>query len=198
MKLKAWGVAVVALAMTSIGMRAQAADVGGTPYAVVNNWSGFYVGANLGFAHGTVNVSSNFLGFSHNDAFSDSQFTAGLLAGYNWQTGNRLWGIEGDINLNSGSLGSVRGRYGVVMGDWLYYGTAGIGFNDAASALVVGGGLETKINSHLAVGVEGLFYWFPDIASVNTGFASVSASADVFAVRGRLTYQLDVGRDILK
>jgi outer membrane immunogenic protein len=205
MKIKAWVLGAVALAMTGSAVPVQAAEFGGgTPYAVVNNWAGFYVGGNLGFAHTTVNVSESiccFFGGSFGGTFSgsDNNFTGGVLAGYNWQSGNRLWGIEGDINdLNGGTIGSIRGRYGVIYGDWLYYGTAGIGLTDNATGLVVGGGAETKINSRLSAGVEGLFYWFPDIVDSNFGFASVKADAEVFSVRARFTYQFDVARDFLK
>jgi outer membrane immunogenic protein len=202
MKIKATVLGVAALAMTSIAVPVQAADYG---YAAVNNWSGLYIGGNLGFAHTNVNVSVSICCFfgGFGDTFSgsgsDNNFTGGALAGYNWQSGNRLWGIEGDINdLNGGTLASLRGRYGVISGDWLYYGTAGIGFTDNATGLVVGGGMETKINPRLAAGVEGLFYWFPDIVDSNFGFASVKADAEVFTVRARLTYQLDLSRDFLK
>ena len=60
----------------------------------------------------------------------DTKFTGGLLAGYNWQYGNQVYGIEGDINFLSDFdfLASIRGRYGVIYNDWLYYGTAGVSF----------------------------------------------------------------------
>jgi outer membrane immunogenic protein len=205
MKIKAWVLGAAALAMTGIAVPVQAADFGGgTPYVGVNNWSGFYVGTNLGFAHTTVNVSAQvccfgggFLGGSFSG--SDTQFTIGALAGYNWQSGNRVWGIEGDINdVGGGTLGSIRGRYGFVSDGWLYYGTAGVGFTDSATGLAVGGGAETKIGHNLSAGVEGLFYWFPDVADANFTFGSVKADAEVFSVRARLTYHFDGSRDFLK
>jgi outer membrane immunogenic protein len=205
MKIKAWVLGAIALAMTGVATQAQADGIGGGGgYAVVNNWAGFYVGANLGFAHTTVNVSEQvccigggFLGGGFSG--SDTQFTIGALAGYNWQSGNRVWGVEGDINdVGGGTLGSIRGRYGMVYGDWLYYGTAGVGFTDSATGLAVGAGAETKIGHNLSAGVEGLFYWFPDVADANFGFASVKADAEVFSVRARLTYHFDGSRDFFK
>jgi len=210
MKIKMRVLAVVALAMTSIAVRVQAADFGGwVPYAVVNNWAGFYVGTNLGFTHtnADVTVGNGFFGVTGSG--SDTQFNGGLLAGYNWQSGDRVWGIEGDINGLSDwdFIASIRGRYGVIYGNWLYYGTAGVGFIDSGGSIsvpgffnfnginpvgvVVGGGAETKINSHLAAGVEGLFYWFPDDTQ-NVGFGTtVKTSVDVFSIRARFTYQFD-------
>jgi outer membrane immunogenic protein len=217
MKIKTWVLGAAALAMAGIAAQAQAADMGGTPYAAVNNWSGFYVGANLGFTHTNADVTFSALGYINGKvSASDTQFNGGLLAGYNWQSGDRVWGIEGDISgLSDWSyLASIRGRYGVIYGNWLYYGTAGVGFVDSGGSisvpgffnfnginptgLVVGGGAETKINSRLAAGVEGLFYWFPDDTQ-NVGLGtSVKTSVDVFSIRARLTYQLDGSQDFLK
>jgi len=201
MKIKTWVLAVAALAMTSVAGRA--ADLGGTPYAAVN-WSGFYIGANLGYAHTSVDVSASVCcfgggAFGVEGSASDNNFTIGGIAGYNWQSGNRVWGIEGDINdLNGSTLGSIRGRYGFVSDGWLYYGTAGLGFTDSSTGLAVGGGAETKIGHNLSAGVEGLFYWFPDVVDENFGFGSVKADANVLAVRARLTYHFDGSRDFLK
>jgi outer membrane immunogenic protein len=215
MKIKTWALGAAALAMASIAGQVRAADFGsGTPYAVINNWAGFYAGANLGFAHTNADVSVSAFGLTVTGSGSDTKFTGGLLAGYNWQSGDRVWGIEGDINALSdwNYLASIRARYGLIYGNWLYYGTIGVGFIDSGSSiaapgfsfngfnsagLAVGGGAETKINSHLSAGVEGLFYWFPDDTQ-NVGFASVKTSVDVIAVRARLTYQFDGSRDFLK
>src|SRR5215470_17859000 len=146
MKIKAWVMAAAALAMTSVAVPVQAADMGGTPYVAVNNWSGFYAGATIGFSHTSADVSiSPCLGFACSISASDTQFTGGLIAGYNWQNGNQIWGIEGDISGLSDwdYIGSIRARYGVISGNWLYYGTAGVAF----------------INSGGSVSVPGVFNW---------------------------------------
>ena len=107
---------------------------------------------------------------------SGSQFGIGLIAGYNWQNGNQVFGLETDIDLPSGYdyFGTLRGRYGVVSGNWLYYGTAGLSFTSAPGSgyagyngfsgigYIVGAGAETKINSRLAAGFEALYYGFTD------------------------------------
>jgi outer membrane immunogenic protein len=207
MKIKTWVMGAVALVMTGIAAQVQAEGIGGR-YAVVNDWSGFYAGATVGFTHTNVNVS--FGGFSA--SASDTQFTGGILAGYNWQNGDHVWGVEADIGGLSDwdSVGSIRARYGVISGNWLYYGTAGVAFIDSGTSisgpgfnfsgpnwvgLAVGAGAETKINSHLAAGVEGIFYWFPDD---NVGFSNAKANVDVLSIRARLTYRFDGSQDFLK
>jgi opacity protein-like surface antigen len=216
MKIKAWVLGAAALATASIAGQVQAADfgAGAPPYAVVNNWAGFYFGANLGFTHTNADVTVSVPGFALTGSGSDTQFTGGLLAGYNWQSGDRVWGIEADISGLSDwdYIGSIRARYGLIYGNWLYYGTIGVGFIDSGGSisapgfsyngysnagLAVGGGAETKINSRLAAGVEGIFYWFPDDTQNVLG-TSIKTNVDVISIRARLTYQLDGSRDFLK
>ncbi len=199
MKFRASILAGAALG-AACAMQAQAADLGDVPYAVVNNWAGPYVGGTLGFidANATVSVA----GFSVSG--SGSQFGIGLLAGYNWQHGNQVFGIETDIDLPSGFdyIGTLRGRYGIVNGNWLLYGTAGLSFAGSGSSsgpgwsysysnvgYVVGAGAETKINSHFTAGFEALYYGFAD-QSQNIWGWNVTTSVDAFAVRGRVTYKI--------
>jgi outer membrane immunogenic protein len=84
------------------------------PFAVaVYNWSGFYVGGNLGGAWGDFDANTttvfspigyfattsppaiNAVGAQHIHA---SGFTGGGQAGYNWQAGSIVYGIEVDID----------------------------------------------------------------------------------------------------
>ncbi|MBI4724430.1 MAG: porin family protein [Rhodomicrobium sp.] len=214
MKIKAGIFAAVALAITSLAARVQAGDLRDVPYVGVSNWSGYYVGGSLGFERASIDMSTSIAGIPISGSGSDTQLTLGFLAGYNWQQGNRVWGIEGDINPLSGFdyLASIRGRYGVIHNNWLYYGTAGIGFVDSGGSvsvagyrydsysgagLVIGAGAETKINSRLSAGVEGLFYIFAE-DSQNLMGLTVNTDVDVFTIRGRLTYQLDTPSDLLK
>jgi outer membrane immunogenic protein len=200
MKIRASVFAGIALGAVC-AVQAQAADLGGGSYAVVNNWAGPYVGGTLGFVDATATVSM--AGYSVSG--SGSQFGIGLIAGYNWQNGNQVFGIETDIDLPSGYdyFGTLRGRYGVVSGNWLYYGTAGLSFTSAPGAgyggynysgfsgigYIVGAGAETKINSRLAAGFEALYYGFMDDTQ-NFGGYSIKTSVDALAVRGRITYQI--------
>jgi outer membrane immunogenic protein len=205
--MKNWVSLFAGIALSAVcAAQAQAADLGGGgSYAVVNNWAGPYVGGTLGFVDANATVSANLPGFGTvGVSGSGSQFGIGLIAGYNWQRGNQVFGIETDIDLPSGFdyFGTLRGRYGLVSGNWLYYGTAGLSFTSAGGTgypgysgyssigYIVGAGAETKINSHLAAGFEALYYGFTD-DSQTVGPLTVKTSVDAFAVRGRITYQFD-------
>ena len=204
MKIRASVFAGIALGAVC-AVQAQAADLGGGSYAVVNNWAGPYVGGTLGFvdATSTFSVSPTPIG-PISLSGSGSQFGIGLIAGYNWQNGNQVFGLETDIDLPSGFdyFGTLRGRYGVVNGNWLYYGTAGLSFTSAGGSsgyynysgfsgigYIVGAGAETKINSRLAAGFEALYYGFMDDTQNFMG-STITTSVDAFAVRGRITYQI--------
>lgn len=85
--------AVAALAVTAMASAANAADIGGYDRAPVRmstyNWQGLYLGGNLGYQWGKVTNSS----------VSPSGFMGGLQLGYNWQTGQIVYGLETDIGL---------------------------------------------------------------------------------------------------
>jgi outer membrane immunogenic protein len=112
-----WALASI-ISITSVGT-AMAADMAvkapPQPAAVTYNWTGFYIGGNVGGAwndsRDDVYPTGCFLtgvacggGVANNPLRSDSVrlsgsgFTGGGQAGYNWQAGKWLFGIEGDIN----------------------------------------------------------------------------------------------------
>ena len=89
---------------------AGASDVPGGTY----NWTGFYVGLNLGAAVNdtpyTVSPSGSFSGSAYapsNSLRTDSAnitggaFTGGAQFGYNYQSGSEVLGLETDFNYNS-------------------------------------------------------------------------------------------------
>ena len=116
------------------------------------NWSGFYVGANFGGAwtNGSLNIpGNNFYG-------GITEFIGGVQAGYNFQAGHLLFGIEGDFDwasfnhpaLSAPTLGSVShrwistvaGRVGLVDDRWLVFAKLGGGWvhSDAAVNVIPG------------------------------------------------------------
>ena len=117
------------------------APVNKTPIAAPPyNWSGFYVGANFGggWTNGSLNIpGNNFYG-------GITEFIGGVQAGYNFQAGHLLFGIEGDIDWASfnhpalpvPTLGSVSnrwmstvgGRVGLVNDRWLVFAKLGGGW----------------------------------------------------------------------
>lgn len=115
--------------------------------ASVYDWSGVYLGlqAGYGWADADVTIFTNppLVG----TADLDGAF-AGALAGYNFQSGNFVFGVEGDINKSWIELdddgdaeidwfGSVRGRVGYAWDRTLLFGTAGIAFAHGEVSTVV-------------------------------------------------------------
>jgi outer membrane immunogenic protein len=97
--------------LASIGTSAMAADLGGgrrsglpppafEPRLNIERWTGFYMGATIGggFAGGT-GISGDF-----GNARSDNRGWLGtVMAGYNWQIGRTVLGLETDVG--TGNLG---------------------------------------------------------------------------------------------
>lgn len=87
------------------------------PAPVVMNWTGFYVGGNVGWARTKSDYTSvmdpgtgfftagsrNFIGAAGTGSASDNGFTGGGQVGYNYQWGAVVLGIEADINALSGT-----------------------------------------------------------------------------------------------
>jgi outer membrane immunogenic protein len=150
---------------------------------------------------------------------NDTELLGGVQAGYNWQVGSWVLGIEGDFNFaeNINYLASARGRLGWALGDWLFYGTGGVAFIDSDNdfvvvsaedglvgftngksdaGFVVGGGIDYKITPHLSLGLEGLYY---DFGSETTRFSTgneafvLEEDQDFAAVRARLNYHFNSG-----
>jgi outer membrane immunogenic protein len=113
----------------------------------MDNWSGFYVGAELGYIWGDADTSYN--DGSTNLTQNVDGFAGGFYGGYNWLTsGNVLFGVEADLNLVGGDdtgfnsaahevrlennwEGSIRLRSGMVVGDvWMPYLTGGFAWTD--------------------------------------------------------------------
>jgi outer membrane immunogenic protein len=112
--MQSWGGFMVAkfmLATALLGASsiANAADIKlkapAAPVATAYNWTGFYIGANAGYGAGggskdTVGGQFIFPGsppFSSGVTIAPSGFFAGGQAGYNWQTGRTVFGLEADI-----------------------------------------------------------------------------------------------------
>ncbi|MGY2902641.1 outer membrane protein [Bradyrhizobium sp. URHC0002] len=100
---------ISALAFSS--MAASAADMAmrtKAPPIVVDpsyNWSGFYIGGNVGYGWGDADTSFNplpsaaaFVNLAPTTLAPDPQgVVGGVQAGYNWQAGKFVFGLEADI-----------------------------------------------------------------------------------------------------
>ncbi|MDB5544479.1 MAG: outer rane autotransporter barrel domain protein [Hyphomicrobiales bacterium] len=122
----------------------------------VSSWAGFYAGTF--FAGSSTRFDSSSLGASR--SVSKSSHAAGLLAGYNFQSGAYIFGIEGDISQNyakgenagTGALvphsalslqtAHLRGRLGYDMGAFLPFVAGGLSYFE--SAISVPAGIDIK------------------------------------------------------
>jgi outer membrane immunogenic protein len=127
------------MALLGLAASAEAADLYAprAPYTVnapLNSfsWAGPYIGGNLGYEWGSVS----------NNPTKPSGFTGGVQAGYNWQRGPWVFGVEGDIEATAANdtfapwkfsnpwFGTLRGRAGYAISNVLFYGTGGLAFGE--------------------------------------------------------------------
>ena len=107
------------------------------------NWSGFYAGLNLGYGWGKVT----------NTGVNPSGILGGGQVGYNWQSGQFVFGAEADLQGSSANdtfapwkfsnpwFGTLRGRAGYAFNNILLYGTLGLAYGNLRGEL--GGAAET-------------------------------------------------------
>jgi outer membrane immunogenic protein len=160
---------VAALALLAVPFAAQAADVPiKAPYykgqhSVVSyyNWTGFYAGVNAGYGFGTSTWS-----LLPATNIKPKGFLAGGTAGYNWQSGAIVYGVEGDFDwsdvkgsvacagvlsceTSSSWLATFRGRVGYAFDRWLPYITAGGAYGSVkASASLPAAGISASSSSN--------------------------------------------------
>lgn len=149
------GLVAMATAASAADMRVKAPRA---PAAVaeVYNWTGFYIGGQVGGAWADYrydNISLTNERVSH----SASSVVGGGHAGYNWQINQIVLGIEAEASaadLNGSSISAVNpvvsysskidwyatvvGRFGFAFGRAMIYGTGGVAFADIRSSGVNG------------------------------------------------------------
>lgn len=167
-----YNVLTLLAAALSLGL-AQAASAVDMPAPVkapvaapVYNWTGFYIGGNIGHGWGKSDnaFADAVTGFGTVPMGSDTTnvngVIGGLQAGYNWQTGSFVFGLETDVQLSgqkgSGAaicpaascgpggtvthterltwFGTTRGRLGWAFDRWLIYGTGGLAYGTVESS----------------------------------------------------------------
>ena len=179
------------LAVAIATVSAQAADLPRgqyRPYApppamAAYSWMGPYIGANLGYQWGETT----------NNPTEPSGIAGGLQAGYNFQTGQFVFGGEADIQLSGADdtfapwkfsnpwFGTVRGRAGVAMNNILFYATGGLAYgnlrgeigglseNRTALGWTVGAGMEVGLTQNWSAKVEYLYIDLTDRNYTVTG-----------------------------
>jgi opacity protein-like surface antigen len=162
---KTWLSTVAAVALLVASSAAFAADLGRPAPAAapiimpIYNWTGFYIGANLGGAWANGTLTDNFTGASFSGTHSG--VIGGGTLGYNWQVSpNFVVGFEGTFDGTSigntsnivtvpilgtptaiqGSIGTnwvatLAARFGIAVNNVLYYAKGGGGWADNSASL---------------------------------------------------------------
>jgi outer membrane immunogenic protein len=167
---------VAATALTASAALAADLPRGPVPYYSTNqaaafNWAGWYAGVNAGYETGRVYGSlANITGFA-----------GGLQGGYNWQSGQFVFGGETDLQLSGADdtfapwkfsnpwFGTMRARAGVAMNNILFFGTLGLAYGDVKAenlgnnethtslGWTGGAGMEVGFTPHWSAKVEYLY-----------------------------------------
>ena len=183
------------------------------------NWSGLYVGVNFGggWSNGSLNIPGN------NLYGGLSEFIGGVQAGYNFQAGHFLFGVEGDFDgaafahpvLPAPTLGfvdqhwisTVAGRVGVVNDRWLVFGKLGGGWVNSNATLnfpgTVWNGSSTSSGWLAGAGIEYGFkshwtvkleYDYLGISNWNSPtLPSVALNRDLQMVKAGINYKFESG-----
>lgn len=175
-----------AAALMAFGATANAADLPARAYtkapvvAPVYDWSGFYIGGHVGYGggHEHDNLSTTLVA-AQIDRFSVDGVIGGVHAGYNWQAGHFVFGLEGDfdgsgikgrasfergpyvgtLSFNNDWQASIRARAGYAADNWLLYVTGGAAFAGVKSTLDIVDDVQSSASRTLTgwtigVGVE--------------------------------------------
>jgi outer membrane immunogenic protein len=207
---------LIMLAANALAGAAAAADLGTRypqqPYVKAPlytppfSWTGFYLGLNGGGGWGSST-------WDRTGSFDLSGGVIGGTAGFNWQTGPAVFGLEGDMDWSGVSgttvagcaagcttkndwLGTARGRAGYAFDRFLPYITGGLAFGDIrASTPGFAGASQTNLGWTIGAGVEAAIvgnwsakaeYLHVDLGSFNCGLSCGPTSTDNVSLREEL------------
>ncbi|UPJ73952.1 outer membrane protein [Bradyrhizobium sp. 187] len=200
-------VGAAALAAVGWTASAEAADLNyrqRAPYTVnqplnAYSWAGPYLGGNLGYEWGSVN----------NNPAKPSGFVGGVQAGYNFQNGPWVFGVEGDIQAAGADdtfapwkfsnpwFGTLRGRAGYAFSNVLFYGTAGLAFGElraqtfgwteshTSAGWTIGAGAEVMFAPNWSAKLE---YLYIDLSTSQFAITGVSNGYSASVVRAGVNY----------
>jgi outer membrane immunogenic protein len=168
---------IAAAVLLAIPLAAQAADLPAPSYKApsyvapsYSSWSGFYLGANLGYGFGSSTWDVPTVSNSPKGAL------AGVTLGYNIQTGTWVWGVEGDYDFSTMKasvtcgvgtcetsntwLATARARLGYAgWNNFLPYITGGAAFgNIKATNSTLSSATGTKVGWTVGLGVEYMLF----------------------------------------
>jgi outer membrane immunogenic protein len=201
-------VAALALSAAGLSTSAGAADLygSGAPLTVndtlyrSDSWARPYLGVNLGYAWGSV----------ANNPAKPSGFVGGVQAGYNWQSGSFVFGLEGDIQATAAEetfapwkfsnpwFGTVRGRAGYAFNNVLFFGTGGLAFGELRATTfglteshtnagwTLGAGAEMGLDRNWSAKIE---YLYVDLANSNFVITGASNGYRFGLIRAGVNYR---------
>jgi outer membrane immunogenic protein len=195
-----------ALLVTVAAGTASAADIPRPSYYTATaplsaySWTGPYLGGNLGYAWGTTS----------NNPTRPSGFAGGVGGGYNRQIGQFVFGAEADIALSGATdtfapwkfsnpwFGTLRGRAGYAVSNFLIYGTAGVAFGELQAQTIgllsenhtnvgwtAGAGIEAGFAANWSAKIE---YLFVDLASSTFAVTGTSNGLSTSLFRTGVNY----------
>lgn len=204
------GLVVGAAALVAAGwtVSAEAADLNygqRAPYTVnqplnAYSWAGPYLGGNIGYEWGSVD----------NNPSKPSGFVGGVQAGYNFQNGPFVFGVEGDIQATGAEdtfapwkfsnpwFGTLRGRAGYAFSNVLFYGTAGLAFGElrgqtfgwseshTTAGWTIGAGAEVGLAPNWSAKLE---YLYIDLSTSQFAITGVSNGYSASVVRAGVNYR---------
>ncbi|AXK80070.1 porin family protein [Pseudolabrys taiwanensis] len=186
--------------------------------APVFTWTGFYLGINGGYAWGHSDWNNTPMG---NVSLNAKGAMVGGTLGYNIQTGNFVFGLEGDIDATwiSGSsqagangtvctgpnnceskntwFGTARGRIGFAIDRFLPYITGGGAFGNIKATPNFGGSVnKTQFGWTAGAGVEWAFSgpWSAKLEYLYADLGKITCGADVCGVDTNVSYKTNLVR----
>ncbi len=152
-----------------VGLNYRIGGNGGYAPVVAANWAGFYLGGNFGSVTARDHSALSGAGGSELFTLAPDGLNGGVQAGYNWQAGNWVFGLETDIQaslqednktcilscsaLSAAAydatlpwLGTVRGRLGYAVGPTLFYATGGFAYGSIKTEIGFSGFPQVKLS----------------------------------------------------
>jgi outer membrane immunogenic protein len=147
------------------------------------NWSGPYAGLNIGYEWGKVT----------NTAGEPSGLMGGGQLGYNWQSGQFVFGAETDIQFSGANdtfapwkfanpwFGTLRGRVGYAFNNILVYGTLGLAYGELKGTFLALDETRTEVGWAGGVGAE---YGFTPNWSAKVEYLYMDLASRSFSITG--------------
>ena len=163
------------------------------------SWAGPYLGGNVGYEWGSVD----------NNPAKPAGFVGGVQAGYNFQSGPFVFGVEGDIQAAGADdtfapwkfsnpwFGTLRGRGGYAFSNVLFYATAGLAFGElrgqtfgwreshTTAGWTIGAGAEVGFAPNWSAKLE---YLYIDLSTSQFAITGVSNGYSASVVRAGVKY----------